>query len=213
MNHLKSAFQVVAPDLPGHGSSSCMLQERIEDYAQNIREILETLNLQEILLIGHSMGGAIAIKALPQCPQVKGAVLVGTGAQLKVNPKILQGLKENFLESVGTMARWCFSKGTWEGLIDEVRDMMLQAGRDVLYRDMYACSVYSGIEELKRLNMPVLVVCGEKDVMTPPDLARELVAQIKGAKLKLIPNSGHMVHLEQPQTLARAIKNWWSSLP
>jgi len=213
MDHLKSTFQVIAPDLPGHGRSSCMLQERVEDYSQSIREFLETLNLQEVLLIGHSMGGATAIKALPQCPRVKGAVLVGTGAQLKVNPKILQGLRENFVESVGTMARWCFSKGAREELIDEARDMMLQAGRDVLYRDIYACSVYSGTEELKRFNVPTLVVCGEKDVMTPADLARELVTQIKGAKLKLIPNSGHMVHLEQPQTLAKAVKDWWIGLP
>ena len=212
MEHLKSDFQVIAPDLPGHGRSSCILHKSIEGYAQSIREFLETLNLQEVFLIGHSMGGAITIKTVPQCPQVKGAVLVGTGAQLKVNTKLLKGLQENFVESVGTMARWCFSKGTREELIEEARDMMLQAGRDVLYRDMYACSVYSGTEDLKKFDIPTLVVCGEKDVMTPVDLSRDLVTQIKGSKLKLIPNSGHMVHLEQPQTLAKAIKDWWIGL-
>jgi len=213
MDHLKSTFQVIAPDLPGHGRSSCMLQKMVEDYSQSVREFLETLKLQKVFLIGHSMGGAITIKAVLQCPWVKGVVLVGTGAQLKVNIKLLQGLRENFVESVGTMARWCFSKGTREELIEEARDMMLQAGRDVLYRDMHACSVYSGTEELKKFNIPTLVVCGEKDVMTPVDLSRDLVTQIKGGKLKLIPNSGHMVHLEQPQTLAKAIKDWWIGLP
>ncbi len=206
LEDLEVDHRVIALDLPGHGRSSCKLEETVEGYAFRVEEFLEALNLEDVLLVGHSMGGAIVIKTVPRCARVTGVVLVGTGAVLEVNPKLLEGLRENFEGSVATMARWCFSKGVASELLGDARGMMLQAGREVLYRDMYACSIYSGGEELRDLSLPTLVVCGEKDVMTPPPLSQDLVERIKGARLVLIPNSGHMVHLERPVELAEAIR-------
>ena len=203
---LEVDYRVLALDLPGHGRSSCKLEETVEGYTSRVVEFLEALDLEDVLLVGHSMGGAIVIKAVPRCARVTGAVLVGTGAVLEVNPKLLRGLKENFGGSVAMMARWCFSRDVAAELLEEAREMMLQAGMEVLYRDMYACSLYSGEEDLRSFFLPTLVVCGEKDVMTPPSLSQELVEKIEGAHLAFIPDSGHMVHLERPLELAEAIR-------
>nr|ATZ76872.1 esterase/lipase [uncultured bacterium] len=205
---LKKNYRVLAVDLPGHGESSCKLEETVEGYAARVIEFLDALNLQDVHLVGHSMGGAIVVKAVPQCSRVTGAVLVGTGATLEVNPTLLKGLKENFGGSVDMMARWSFSREVPQDLVDEAREMMLQVGREVLYRDMYACSVYSGEEDLSSFSVPTLVVCGEKDVMTPPRLSQKLAEEIEGARLVLVPGSGHMVHLERPRELVGIIRSF-----
>ena len=210
MGALKGDFRVMALDLPGHGRSSCLQEDSIEGYASRVVDFLEALDLEDVVLVGHSMGGAIAIKVIPFCPRVTRGVLVGTGATLTVNPKLLEGLREDFRASVATMARWCFSKGASPDLVEEAREMMLQAGREVLYRDMYACSVYSGKDDLKAIGVPTLVVCGEKDVMTPVTLSQELVENIGDARLQVVPGAGHMVQLEAPGELAEAVRGFLS---
>ncbi len=205
---LESDFRVLALDLPGHGGSSCRLAESVEDYASWVLAFLEAMDLEDVVLVGHSMGGAITIKAVPNSSRVTGAVLVGTGATLTVNPKLLAGLEEDFINSVATMAKWCFSKGAPGELVEEAREMMLQAGRDVLHRDMYVCSIYSGKKDLGAISVPTLVICGDKDVMTPVALSQELVDGIGDARLTVVTGAGHMVQLEAPQDVAGAIKEF-----
>ncbi len=210
MEELRGGFRVIALDLPGHGASSCKLEETIEGYASRVEEFLDALELQEVVLVGHSMGGAVAIKTVPRSTRISGVVLVGTGVTLSVNPRILSGLKEDFRGTVAAMARWCFSKDVHPPLVEKAGEMMLQAGRDVLYRDMYACSVYSGKEDLGGIAVPALVICGEKDVMTPVALSRELVKSIKDARLTVVEGRGHMVHMEAPGAVALAIRAFLS---
>jgi len=206
MEGLGGDLRLLALDLPGHGSSSCALVETVEDYASAVEDFLKALDLEEVVLVGHSMGGAIAIKVLKDSSRVGAGVLVGTGATLEVNPKLFQGLKEDFVNTVATMARWCFSKGALAELVEEAREMMLQTGGEVLYRDMHACSLYSGREDLGAIGVPTLVVCGDKDVMTPPALSQELVDGIEKAQLTVVPGAGHMVQLEAPMKVAQALE-------
>ena len=202
---LQNYYRIIAVDLPGHGDSSCIQINSVDAYTGEILNFLEKMDLEKVTLVGHSMGGAITIKATPASERVEKAVLVGTGSELRVNPKLLNGLKEDFLNWAGTMAKWSFVKGCSDELINSAREMMIEAGRETLYNDMYACSKYSGEESLKNFYKPALIVCGEKDVMTPPDLSRQLTEAISNSVLKFIAEAGHMVHQEQPEILAEAI--------
>ena len=204
-NTLRKKFRLIAVDLPGHGESSCLAIDSVESYAAEILSFIDKMELENVTLVGHSMGGAITIKATPASKRISRCVLVGTGAELNVNPKLLKGLKEDFLSWASTMAKWSFLKGAPQELIKTATEMMIEAGRDILYNDMYACSTYSGSKELERFEKPALVVCGEKDVMTPPELSEKLAKIIRDSKLKFIPGAGHMVHQEQPEALAREI--------
>ena len=194
-----------AVDLPGHGLSSCKRCERIEDYSRCILQFMEAKGIEEAILVGHSMGGAIAIKATLSSDRVKGLVLVGTGATLKVNPKLLEGLREDFPQAVERMTRWSFRKGAPQELLDKGKGLFLQAGQEVLYQDMKACDDYSSEEELGRISVPTLIICGDTDVMTPPELSQRLHEGIKGSELVLIEGSGHMVHVEKGGEVGEAI--------
>lgn len=206
MRILEADFTCYGLDLPGHGASSYVPCDGVEDYASVVLEFLEAEDLREVVLVGHSMGGAISLKVVPFTRRVGALVLVGTGAKLGVNPKLLSLFKQNFPEALVLMARWSFLKEAPKGLLDRAVEMAWRCGQTVLLQDFRACDRYSARGELHRIQVPALVVCGRQDLMTPPDLSKELVRDIKGARLALIEGCGHMVPMERPEDLAGAIR-------
>ncbi|HEX7562659.1 MAG TPA: alpha/beta fold hydrolase, partial [Bradyrhizobium sp.] len=83
----------VAIDLPGHGRSTLPGRNSIEDYGQVVLGLLDALGFERAVIVGHSMGGAIAqTLALSRPDRVAGLGLVGTGARLRVLPAIIDGL-------------------------------------------------------------------------------------------------------------------------
>ena len=61
---------------------------------------------------------------------------------------------------------------------------------------------------LPSIRCPTLVIVGEQDALTPPELAREIAGGIPGAKLRLIPDCGHLSTLEKPEAVNRALRDW-----
>jgi pimeloyl-ACP methyl ester carboxylesterase len=88
---------------------------------------------------------------------------------------------------------------------------MAATGPEVLHADFAACSGYGlGDPELAAIRVPVEVVCGEADIMTPLPLSEELAAKIHRARLTGIPGCGHMPLLEAPDELAAALVRLWN---
>ena len=83
--------RIFAPDLPGHGKSDGVGRQSIDDYAQCILDFLDALHIHKAILIGHSMGAAIALTlALDHPRRVLALGLIGGGARLKVSPDLIQ---------------------------------------------------------------------------------------------------------------------------
>ncbi len=200
-------YHSMALDLPGHGGSSYKPLEFMEDYASSVEEFIKALGLKKPVLVGHSMGGAIAIK-LSASIELGAAILVGTGGRLWVNPKLLTKIRENFHEAVDLVSKWSFFEGVSEDLKKAFSEMVLRTGRFVFYQDMRACNEYAGERELKNMRCPALIVCGRDDLMTPVDLSEKMKSKIPNAHLVVLENCGHMVHMEKPKELAKKIKKF-----
>ena len=92
---------IVAVDLPGHGRSGGSIPKRIEDAAALVAGFLDALGVTRVIIGGHSMGGAIAQQfALSFGERVDGLVLIGTGARLRVLPRLLDLLATSHQEGV-----------------------------------------------------------------------------------------------------------------
>jgi pimeloyl-ACP methyl ester carboxylesterase len=78
----------------------------------------------------------------------------------------------------------------------------------MFYRDLMACDRFDVMGELEHIMLPVLVVCGEQDQMTPPKYANYLRAHLPHARLCMIPDAGHEVMRDQPEALNAAIDAW-----
>ncbi len=95
MQAIAEAHATVAIDLPGHGGSPGRGFRGIADYAYFVVELARTLGWDRFVMVGHSMGGAIALLTALHHPELlDGLVLVDTGARLRVSPALLRGSRE-----------------------------------------------------------------------------------------------------------------------
>lgn len=199
--------KVIALDLPGHGDSNGGGADQIEVYRDVVKEFVAEVNLHRIVLVGHSMGGAITQSfALAYPDQLVAIVLVGTGAKLRVHPKIFAGLREAPRSAVDLIAKAARAPGAPEEAIEQDAEAMLRTPIPVIEGDFRACHSFDLMEQIQEITAPTLVICGTDDLMTPPKYAEYLHQKIKESQLALIPGAGHMVMLEKPEEVNRTIE-------
>lgn len=207
--------RIYALDLPGHGKSEGRGQQTIEAYCQNIIRWLESVNIYRAVFVGHSMGGAIALTmALKHSDHVVALGLVGSGARLRVAPAILENSANSttFPVAVKAIMELAFSPHTDPRLMQLAGQRMTTTRPSVLHGDFSACDIFNIMEGLTKIRVPVLVICGEDDQLTPVRYSQYLADQISKAQIKIIPEAGHMVMLEQPQTVANELSAFLATL-
>jgi pimeloyl-ACP methyl ester carboxylesterase len=193
-------FNPVIVELPGHGESEGKGEREIGRYAEHVHAFAKALGLQKVFLVGHSMGGAIVqTLSLIRPEMIKGIVLAGTGAKLKVLPIILNGVKAEFEETVRMIIQFSHSPKTPLVFIERGITDMMRCRPEVLYGDFLACDQFGIMKELGKINLPTLILCGEDDQLTPVKYSEFLHYGIEGSKLQVLPNAGHMVMMETPQ--------------
>lgn len=206
-------FNPIIIELPGHGESEGEGEEEIGRYAEHVYAFLKAIGLPKVFLVGHSMGGAIVeTLALTHPEMIKGIVLVGTGARLKVVPMILNGIKDNFEETVRKINQFAHSRKTPSDFIEKGVSCMLKCRPEILYGDFLACDRFDFMNEVEKINLPTLILCGEDDQLTPVKYSQFLHSRIKGSKMEVLPNSGHMVMMELPQAFNEKIREFIESL-
>lgn len=208
-----TGYDLYAVDLPGHGKSSGNLKESISAYADAILEWVGSLGLQRVFLVGHSMGSAIALTlALEKPEQIVGIGLLGAAASLKVNPQVLEriGQPHTYQEAVYKVVRWSFSNQAPQVLTALAEKRLLEAGPQVLYHDFLACNAFDVRDQLTKISLPALVICGQDDKMTPVKDSLLLAKEIPGAECEVIPDAGHMVMLEKPHQVGLILEEFLS---
>jgi pimeloyl-ACP methyl ester carboxylesterase len=208
-------YRVFGLDLPGHGESPGEGETTIEGYVRRIVEWLEEQEIERAVLVGHSMGGAIAMTtALEEPDRVAGLVLVGTGGRLRVNGEILQAAADpsQFEETVEVVTTWAFSDQTPEKIVALAKMRMIETRPEVIHGDFIACNQFDICDHLPEIRVPSLILCGEQDRLTPLKYARHLNEQIPDSTLVLIEGAGHMVMLERPLEVAEVVEHFLASL-
>lgn len=200
---------VVAIELPGHptgvGFSS------IQDYSQHVAELLDKNKITNPILVGHSMGGAIAIELALRNSSLSALVLVGTGARLRVRQDILAKISENYPEAAKLIARWSVSPNCDPIIIDRIAQEMLKVRAEVTYGDFLACDKFDRMSEVASIRQRTLVICGADDLLTPPKYSQYLHEKILDSRLVLIPGAGHIVMLEKHREFNRALEDFLGS--
>ncbi len=209
----ESEFNNIIIELPGHGASGGNGEEDIGRYAEHVLSFLRILDLSKVFLVGHSMGGAIVQKmALEFSDFIKGIILVGTGARLKVLPMILEGIRKDFEATVRSIVRFAYSRNTPSDMLERGVSDMLRCKPEVLYGDFLACDRFDIMNEVERIDLPTLILCGEEDELTPVKYSQFLQSKIKGSKLELFPKAGHMVMMESEKDFNFRVREFILSL-
>ena len=199
---------ITALNLPGHPDGD--LIPSIDGMVSWLHS--EIGDMGDVVLFGHSLGGAIVMQyALAYPTHVKALVLVGTGARLRVHPKILEDLERD----IAANAEWDSYAG-YERIAPEVAEVMARRRREnglqSRLNDLSACNTFDLVSRIEELAMPTIAICGTDDVMTPPKYTQFLTEKMPNARGVVIEGGTHQVHVEKPTEVNAAIEAFLATL-
>jgi pimeloyl-ACP methyl ester carboxylesterase len=221
---LSDQCRVIAPDLRGFGRSGRSDPFTIESLADDIHLFLGQLGARPCVLAGLSMGGYVALAyAKKYAKDLRGLILVDTKADADT-PQAKEG-RQKMIELARTQGA--------SAVADQMMPKMLGPGTQqsrpevvkTLRRIMEDCNPQT-IEyalaamrdrpdrsgDLASIKVPALVVVGDADAITPPDVAEKMAQAIPGAKLEVIRGAGHMSPMEQPEQVNRVMERFLAAL-
>jgi pimeloyl-ACP methyl ester carboxylesterase len=206
---------VLAVDLPGHGRSDGPALASVPEMAAWIGRLLTAVGAEAAALVGHSLGGAIALEAAAAPgSRVRHLALLGAAPALPVNAALLEAARERPLEAHRLIISWALGAeaklggnavpGLW--LTNASLALLARNGPGVLATDFVACNAWqSGLEAARCVRCPTLIIIGAKDLMTPPRAGRQLAQHIAGARSVTLANCGHMLMAEAPDAVLDAL--------
>ncbi len=190
-------------DLPGRGDQMNESASSVQELARYCKEQIS----EDVILVGHSLGGLVALQTALDNPKVKGLVLVASHYELPVHSKVLDKLNNGIFPD--GLFYSSYSKGTSTNLVKEEKEEIKLVSSKQTYSDFKACNEYEmGKESVSRLTIPVLAVYGEEDRMLPQDAPQKLMEVNKQAKVKAVENAARYIMLEQPEALAGILKEF-----
>jgi pimeloyl-ACP methyl ester carboxylesterase len=194
-----------ALDLPGHPDGEPC--RSIEACVAWLRAELGESSRDDLVLVGHSLGGAIALQyALDRPDEIAAIILVGSGARLRVHPQYLRQL-ERAIES-GTEIGDALDVG-YELVDAELAEVLkrrrAENGPAVTLTDLRACDRFDLMDRVGEIRTPTLALCGSDDIMTPPKYSLYLAEHMPDARAVVLPGGTHMVFAENPGDVNRAI--------
>ncbi len=214
-------FRVVAFDHRGHGESEAGSSgHSIDNLADDVRTVLDSLQVRDAVLVGHSMGG-IAVQAyVTRHPEhaaehLRGIVLLSTLYRVRISemrrlqqllrlvtdrgPDLGAVLRRRDLGLV--LARIGFGTDPRPSHVELTRQMIASCAAETSRLAPQALLSLDLTPVLPTITLPTLVVCGTSDVITPPAESRRIAELIPGARLELFPKAGHMLMLERADEL------------
>jgi pimeloyl-ACP methyl ester carboxylesterase len=211
---LASEQPVFALDLPGHGRSAPFVEAAsLDRYAGVVRDALDALGLARAVLVGHSMGGAVALLVALAVPErVAGLILVGTAARLRVAPAILEGIGRDPAAAVERICAMAYGPSAPGELVARGVAEMRPVPPAVLEGDFRACDGFDVRSRVGAIAAPALVLVGSEDVMTPPRFAAELASPLPAARLETVQGAGHMLPVEAGARLVALARPFLASL-
>ena len=212
------AYNLLAPDLPGHGHTFADAKLRIEDYADWIINLLDNGAIANATLVGHSMGSLIALDcARRYANRLDKLVLIGCAAPMPVAEKVLQTARDTPDAAFDMLTRASFhveknADGSWpppSAAMTSYRALLGDSRAGVLANDMNACNRYAISEDdLRTISHTCQVIIGAQDRMTSPVAGAMLAAALPNATSITIERAGHAMVQEQCAAVGGALREF-----
>jgi 3-oxoadipate enol-lactonase len=222
---LKETYRVITYDIRGHGNTdNGSVEFSIDLFVKDLISFMDALEIDKTILCGFSMGGYIALKAVKDYPmRFIALVLSNTNCAADLPQAVVNRKRTIEILKEGTIGRFAdenvkklFANESLTLAIPEIeitRDMILGTSKQSLFSTLLALSARAETcSFLARIKVPVLILVGDQDAITPPDAARFMHGKIKGSTLHVFEHAGHLSNLEKPDEYNDQLKKFLSSV-
>ncbi len=210
--NLDIGYDIISFDLPSHGKSSEYLELSLDLYIEVLNHLIRSLNYEEVVLCGHSLGGAIIQSYYYLYPKrIKALILIGTGGRLRVSPVILDSLKSDYHEFLKALPNGAFNISTSADIINDYVKETSTVRPNVTFKDFSICDTFDTLEKTSSINIPCLIIVGKSDKLTPIKYSEFFHNKIENSDLHIIDDAGHMVMLEKPVEVNNKIKSFFTN--
>lgn len=222
---LKENYRIIAYDVRGHGSSDTGTEDfSIDLFAADLLNLMDTLKIDKAILCGLSMGGYIALNAVENYPDHFDALILSDTTCTADTPeakekrmKTIESIKKDGVEKFAEesiknlFAPESFSTKKLE--IAAVREMIVNTTEESLCNTLRA--FYERKETCSKLSdiyVPVLIMVGEEDKITPLAAAQLINEKIKESLLRIIEHAGHLSNIENPSEFNNQLEEFVSTI-
>jgi 3-oxoadipate enol-lactonase len=216
---LSDLRRCVAPDLRGFGRTGPAIHTvlSMERHADDLADLLDALDVEQVDLVGLSMGGYVALAFVERHPgRIRSLALVDTKAT--ADPAEAKVGRDRMAAKVVAQGQQAIVADLMPVLVADTASTWLAGRVRQMVTDTRVETVVAALEGMKQrpdrssvldeIAVPTTVIVGEQDVLMPPADAR-VMAQVAGATVTVIPDAGHMSPIEQPGAVAEALREFW----
>ena len=194
-------FNALSLDLPGHGNSDGPCLDSIEKIADWLEKVFNKLNLNNLILVGHSQGCLEILEyANKYKNRIKKIVFIGGSNKMPVHPDLIKLAQNGDSDAVKLMMKWGY-EGSKKFIGGNPVEKIIQSPRDIskiLAVDLNACNNYlNGLECAKTIKFPTLLIFGELDKMVNLEIGKKFSNLIENSKTHVINGCGHMIMIEK----------------
>ncbi|WP_345977974.1 alpha/beta fold hydrolase [Sulfurimonas sp. HSL3-7] len=221
MEALREECRVVAYDVRGHGESDAGDEPfSIELFVQDLLALMDALKIRRAMLCGFSMGGYIALNAIVNYPDRFNALVLSDTHCMADTPeskenrlKAIESLRENGIEAYadGSIEKLFAPESlrTKREEIAAVKEMILSTPERTVVKTLHALRERGETcSRLPEISVPVLILVGEKDAITPPSAAELMHEKIESSRLCVIEHAGHLSCMENPAAFINELKRF-----
>jgi len=211
----RHGFNVITPDLPGHGRSSGDGLNKIETMADWIIALLDASGVEQASIVGHSMGSLVALATAGRYPdRCRSLCLLGSSIPMSVTDELMNSARNDEHAAIDMLTYWGYSTraqlggnenpGLW--LVGGTLRLWERAGPGVIHSGLQACHTYeAGMDHARAVRCRTQLILGERDIMTPVRYGRELAAKIEGCQTTIVKGSAHSLMTERPDEVLDAL--------
>jgi len=194
-------FNVLSIDLPGHGNSEGPCLDSIEKIADWLEKVFVKLNLNNIILVGHSQGCLEALEySFKYKNRLKKMIFIGGSYRMPVHKDLINLASDGDTDAVKLMMKWGY-EGSKKFIGGNPVEKIIQSPRDIseiLAVDLIACNNYqNGSDAAKAINCPTMFILGELDKMVNLENGKKFANLVKNPTTHIISGSGHMIMIEK----------------
>ena len=222
---LIETYRVIAYDIRGFGNSGAGTADfSIELFVDDLIDLMDALKIETAMLCGLSMGGYIALNAMEIFPKRFSALILcdtnciaDTPEAKEKRMKSIENIQEKGLEQYASdSVKTLFAPESFvtnKEKIEVIKEIIMETAVPTISKTLVALTKRKETcTNLNRISIPVLIVVGKEDRITPPDAARMMQKSIKGSILKIIEHAGHLSNIENSYEFNIQLEKFVSSV-